>query len=746
MTWADFMSNWPEEGAEVTDGMTSQQSTDALVVLQPQHCAERLEDGCAHRAYQKIWDQQSENGNEYRYLEVYLLLMRMLLQEEYAKTSERFLLEAHGIGKQVQAMQSRPDFRPGSNSRRSGSHSGRPGSNCRSGSPTRRSASRSARDGHQQRSGSPGRRNHDQQRSGSGGRHDRDQYHPRSTTPGGMRMEGRPRSDSQSSYRQRAEEIRRLVSSSGTCHTCGKSGQLARDCRMSTCAICGRQGHTAPYCQRRSSERPRDDSERRRAPPGFRRSASGNRFRPGILERFRRSKSGSFRQNTPPKGTPGGLRPSSPPHHGRSGSQGRKSPGACHKCGKEGHWQAECPNTAQVYGHGEPLQDRQLLFCRNRRAVRAAHRLSHPQASRRNRAVKALHVDAIKILRNQQVFALDVCTVQLKDITEEVLRSPRRLKTATAIQAREMTAQTRLQFADGLQLPDLTITALADTGCEVAGVIRIALLRAYLKLLHSAKIPVILLTAGKPALAGGTQGLTVTLSLPVITPEGYKVFKCLNVFLHFAAVGPRLISANLFLLAFGLPVVPGQEALVQVPGCFKGFRVPRYQHGNLHAVQHSAPSLQSSELGQLTAVSTIEHESRADVPEATNADTQNAGVHLAHRVQFAPDVSCQLCVMCEDPCSRVGFLYAAQQPATCEQCGPVYTPGGVFNKRREGVRKNVPPCHATWTMRRPFFPPLIHPALEAYLAPGHRTPRGQTDYMYTHTLWCTKINPSPQVP
>ena len=352
------MSDWPEEGTEITDGMTNWQPTDALVVLLQQHCAERPEDGCARRAYQKIWDQQSENANEYHYPEVYLLVMRMVLQEEYAKTSERFLLEVHGIGKQVWALQSPPDFRPGSNSRRLGSNSGRPGSNGRSGSQARRSSSPSAQDGPQRRSGSGGhcnhdqqrsgsgrRRDHDQQRSGSGARRDRYQYHPRSTTPGGTRMERGPRSDSQSSYRQRAEEKRRLVSSSGTCHTCGKPGHLARDWRMSTCAICGRQGHIAPYCQRLSSERPREDSERRRTPPGFRRSASGNRLRPKTPQGFRRSEFGSFRQNTPQKGTPGGSKPSSSPHHCPSGSQGRKSPGACHKCGKEGHWQAECLGT-----------------------------------------------------------------------------------------------------------------------------------------------------------------------------------------------------------------------------------------------------------------------------------------------------------------------------------------------------------------------------------------------------------------
>ena len=73
MTWAEFMSDWSEEGAEVTDGMTNRQATNALVVLLLQHCAECPEVVCARRAYQKIWDQQSENANEYHYLDMYLL-------------------------------------------------------------------------------------------------------------------------------------------------------------------------------------------------------------------------------------------------------------------------------------------------------------------------------------------------------------------------------------------------------------------------------------------------------------------------------------------------------------------------------------------------------------------------------------------------------------------------------------------------------------------------------------------------
>ena len=203
------------------------------------------------------------------------------------------------------------------------------------------------------------------------------------------------------------------------------------------------------------------------------------------------------------------------------------------------------------------------MFLKTRLEIRAAKRLSHPKASRRG-AVRNLQVDATKILRHQQVFAVDVCPIQLKDITEEVLKLPRKLRAKTASEATDLSTETQPQFADGLELSDLIFTALADTGSEVAGVIGIELLKQHVTALHNAKIAVILLTVGKTALAGGTQGVTVTFRLPVITPERYKVFQCLNFFLHVAVVGPRLILHYPFLLPFGLAVVPGQEALVQV--------------------------------------------------------------------------------------------------------------------------------------------------------------------------------------
>ena len=104
-----------------------------------------------------------------------------------------------------------------------------------------------------------------------------------------------------------------------------------------------------------------------------------------------------------------------------------------------------------------------MLFLKNSREMRAGQRLSHSKAKRRG-AVRSLQLDATKILRHEQVFAVGICPIQLKDITEEVLKWPCKLRAKTAGEVRELTTQTRLQFADDLDLPDLIITALADTG------------------------------------------------------------------------------------------------------------------------------------------------------------------------------------------------------------------------------------------------------------------------------------------
>ena len=89
----------------MTDGMNYRQATEALVVLMRVHMEECPDDMTITRAYRVIWKQQSEYGNEYSYLELYLLVMKMLLQDDYAKTSERLMMEAHGAEVHIRAMQ-----------------------------------------------------------------------------------------------------------------------------------------------------------------------------------------------------------------------------------------------------------------------------------------------------------------------------------------------------------------------------------------------------------------------------------------------------------------------------------------------------------------------------------------------------------------------------------------------------------------------------------------------------------------
>ena len=59
------------------------------------------------------------------------------------------------------------------------------------------------------------------------------------------------------------------------------------------------------------------------------------------------------------------------------------------------------------------------------------------------------------------------------------------------------------------------------------------------------------------------MGAFATLSLLVITPEGVTIFKCTNVFVHVADIGPRLIVGYPFFLQYGLAVVLGQPGLAQ---------------------------------------------------------------------------------------------------------------------------------------------------------------------------------------
>ena len=105
---------------------------------------------------------------------------------------------------------------------------------------------------------------------------------------------------------------------------------------------------------------------------------------------------------------------------------------------------------------------------------------------------------------------------------------------------------------------------LVDTGCQVLIFAGFELCST--GVLQKVPPPIVLVHAGRSTLSGGQMGILVTLSIPVITPDGIWIFKCINAFVHVAHIEPRLILSYLFLLQYGLAVVFGQSGWVQISG------------------------------------------------------------------------------------------------------------------------------------------------------------------------------------
>ena len=77
-----------------------------------------------------------------------------------------------------------------------------------------------------------------------------------------------------------------------------------------------------------------------------------------------------------------------------------------------------------------------------------------------------------------------------------------------------------------------------------------------------AEFPVSLVSAGKNRLAGGTQVVKSSVSLPVWQDGRYVTVKCVQVTVHLASVGPKLILGYPFLARHGLTLSPARGFLV----------------------------------------------------------------------------------------------------------------------------------------------------------------------------------------
>ena len=140
----------------------------------------------------------------------------------------------------------------------------------------------------------------------------------------------------------------------------------------------------------------------------------------------------------------------------------------------------------------------------------------------------------------------------------------------------ELVIPAGIQLSDKLNLPEKQNPALVDTGAQIEVLAGEELFPQ--EALLDAPNPVQLITVGKKPLSGGRKGVIATVRVLAETPDGLQVYKCVQVFIHVAAIGPGLIVGLPFLVRYGLAVVPGKETLVSV-GTFPKHRKPAYQHG-----------------------------------------------------------------------------------------------------------------------------------------------------------------------
>ena len=104
------------------------------------------------------------------------------------------------------------------------------------------------------------------------------------------------------------------------------------------------------------------------------------------------------------------------------------------------------------------------------------------------------------------------------------------------------------------------IATLIDPACEVLTVAGWDIF--YAKHYTRAEFPIRLVGAGIKQLAGGSQVVKCSVSLPVWHDKRYLTVKCVQVTVHLATVGPRVILGYPLLARYGLTLSPARSSLV----------------------------------------------------------------------------------------------------------------------------------------------------------------------------------------
>ena len=178
----------------------------------------------------------------------------------------------------------------------------------------------------------------------------------------------------------------------------------------------------------------------------------------------------------------------------------------------------------------------------------------------RRRSARTVGVN--RVLSHHQLPDIHVSPIQLDEAGAEVLRFPLKPKNRKTNTMVELVVSSGIQLSDSFNLPEIMVSALVDTRAQIE-------VLAGEKRFPSAGLidvphPVQFVTVGRKPLSGGRKGVLSTVRVPVETPEGLRAFKCVQVFIHVAAIGPRLILGFPFLLRYGIAVVPGMDPLVSL--------------------------------------------------------------------------------------------------------------------------------------------------------------------------------------
>ena len=148
---------------------------------------------------------------------------------------------------------------------------------------------------------------------------------------------------------------------------------------------------------------------------------------------------------------------------------------------------------------------------------------------------KSIRLDVSAVLQKVRERQLKSASC-FDDTVAEVLRPPRKWRRKSGKEPLKLVVQAKLQFPDDVGVADMAVPTLVDTGCQVLILAGFELF--FTAVLQKAPQPIVLVHAGQSTISGGQMGVFVTLSIPVITPDGIRIFKCINGLYMLLTSGP----------------------------------------------------------------------------------------------------------------------------------------------------------------------------------------------------------------